>query len=165
MNFNLILSKLGISAQITQDVSLIIFTVLISFVYGMLLGKHKLMTVLVNIYISFAIITVIPANLIMNASTKILVFLSILVGLTIMSRRFFDITFSGAGSAFIWRVFLISFLEIGLILSIILSLMTKKEALSYISSNAYYYLVTGWAPLIWMSLPLAFMFFVYRKGR
>ena len=165
MNLNVILSKIGISTSLTQDFSLLIFMALASFIYGMLLGKHKLMTVLINIYVSFAVITVLPKEIVLDYNTKIIIFLIILVALTLMSRRFFDVSFSGAGSSFLWKVFLVSFIQIGMVLSIIFSLMPKKEALVYISANAYDYLVSGWALLIWMALPLVFMFFFYRKNR
>jgi len=83
----------------------------------------------------------------------------------LMNKRFFDLSFSGAGSSFLWRVFVISFMEISLILSIVLTIMPKKEALNFISGTAYGYLVSGWAPLIWVVLPLAFMFMVYKRNR
>jgi len=163
MNITLLFSKLGLSPQMSQNVMLIIFIALVSFVYGMLLGKHKLMTVLINIYVAFAVVSVIPKGFITDYNQKILIFLGILVVMTILDKRFFDISFSGAGSGFLFRVFSMSFLEIVLVLSIIFSFTPAKIALGYISSDAYTYLVTGWAPLIWMAAPLAYMFFIYKK--
>lgn len=163
MNLSLLLSNLGLSLQMSQNVMLIIFVALISFVYGMLLGKHKLMTVLINIYVAFAVVSVIPKSVLLDYNQKILIFLGILVIMTILDKRFFDISFSGAGSGFLFRVFSMSFLEIVLVLSIIFSYTPVKVALGYISSDAYAYLVTGWAPLIWMAAPLLYMFFIYKK--
>jgi len=165
MNPNILLSKIGISASLTLDVYLFIFMALTAFIYGMLLGKHKLMTVLVNIYVSFGITATLPKDLTSDYTIKVLVFLIVLVALTLMSRKFFDISFSGAGSAFLWKVFVVSFLQIGLILSIIFSIMPKKEALNYVSPDAFSYFTAGWAPLIWMILPLGFMFFLYRRNK
>jgi len=50
-----------------------------------------------------------------------------------------------------------------LVLSIIFSVVPKKVALDYISLGAYGYLTAGWMPTIWMALPLAYMFFVYKR--
>ena len=163
MNITLLFSKLGLPAQMSQNVMLIIFIALISFVYGMLLGKHKLMTVLINIYVAFAVVSVVPKDLIADYNSRILIFLGILAMMTILDKRFFDISFSGAGSGFLFRVFSMSFLEIVLVLSIIFSYTPIKVAMGYISADAYTYLVTGWAPLVWMAAPLVYMFFIYKR--
>jgi len=163
MNITLLLSKLGLSAAMSQNAMLLIFIALVSFVYGMLLGKHKLMTVLINIYVAFAVVSVIPKAMITDYNEKMLIFLGILVVMTILDKRFFDISFSGAGSGFLFRVFSMSFLEIVLVLSIIFSYTPAKIALTYISSDAYKYLTTDWMPLVWMAAPLVYMFFIYKK--
>ena len=163
MNFSLILSKLGLSQKLSQDVTLILIVALISFVYGMLLGKYKIMTVLINIYVSFALISVIPKDFLSDYDTKLLLFFVLVAGLTLISKRFFDLSMSGSGSYYLLRVFLMSFLQVALVLSIIFSIVPKKVAMEYISLDAYGYLTNGWMPAIWMALPLAFMFFVYKR--
>lgn len=165
MNFNLLLSKIGISYQLTQDITLLVFIVLASFAYGTFIGRYKLMTVLINIYISFAVINVIPVNLLGKDTSILLVFFVLLVGLTLASRRFFDISFSGSGTGFLWRVFSMSFLQVGLILSIAFSVIPRKVALVYISSAAHQYLASEWAKFIWMTAPLVYMFLLYRRDK
>lgn len=163
MNPITILSNLGVPANLMQDIMLLLFVALASFIYGTLIGRWRLMTVLINIYAAFAIITVIPADLIADYNLKLLIFFILLIGMTLLNKRFFDISFSGSGTNYMLRVFLMSFLEIALVLSIVFSLVPKKVALGYLSANAYGYLVVGWAPLVWMALPLVYMFFMYRK--
>jgi len=163
MNITLLLSKLGLSASMSQNVMLLIFIALLSFVYGMLLGKHKLMSVLINIYVAFAVVSVVPAKTFTDYNVQVIVFLGILVVMTILDKRFFDISLSGSGASFLFRVFSMSFLEIVLVLSIVFSYIPMKDALAFISKDAYVYLVTGWAPLIWMVAPLVYMFFIYKK--
>jgi hypothetical protein len=163
MNFSLFLSKLGLSQKLSQDVTLILIIALVSFVYGMLLGKYKIMTVLINIYVSFALISVIPAEFVTDYNTKLLLFFALVASVTLISKRFFDLSMSGSGSYFLLRVFLMSFLQVALVLSIIFSIVPKKVALDYISLDAYGYLTTGWMPAIWMALPLVYMFFVYKR--
>jgi len=161
MNISLLLSKFGLSSNLSQDMTLILFVALVGFVYGMVLGKHKLMSVLVNIYVSFAVINVIPEK----TGYEIYIFLGLLLVLTILSRKVFDVYFASGGSAFMWRIFTVSFFQVILIISILLSMLPKKEALSYVSSTAYNYLVVGWAPLAWMCIPLVAMFVLHRKSR
>jgi hypothetical protein len=140
MNFSLLLSKLGLSQKLSQDV-----------------------TVLINIYVSLALISVIPAEFVIDYNTKLLLFFALVAGLTLVSKRFFDLSMSGSGSYFLLRVFLMSFLQVVLVLSIIFSIVPKKVALGYISLDAYGYLTAGWMPTAWMALPLIYMFFVYKR--
>ena len=163
MNFSLFLSKLGLSQKLSQDVTLVLVIALISFIYGMLLGKYKIMTVLINIYVSLALISVIPAEFMMDYNSKLMLFFALVAGLTLVSKRFFDLSMSGSGSYFLLRVFLMSFLQVALVLSIIFSIVPKKIAMDYISLDAYGYLTAGWMPVIWMALPLVYMFFVYKR--
>jgi len=165
MNITLLLSKIGLPANLSQDVTLIIFVAFVSFVYGMLLGRHKLMSILVNVYVSFAVISVVPEKIFKAENQKVFAFLILLVILTFVSRKIFDIAFASGGSALIWRVFVVSFLQVALVLSIVLSLIPKKEALAYVSNTAYNYLVVGWAPFFWMIIPLIAMFLLYRKSK
>jgi hypothetical protein len=164
MNVTLLLSKIGLSPNLSQDVMLVLFIALLSFIYGMVLGKYRVMNILINIYISFAIIQVVPNALIKDDQMKVVVFFVLLVLLTIVSKRFYDISFSGAGSSFLWRIFVVSFLQIVLILSIIFSILPEKEALAYVSPSAFGYLVSGYFPLFWMVFPLIFLFFLCKKG-
>ena len=163
VNFSLFLSKLGLSQKLSQDVTLILIIALISFVYGMLLGKYKIMTVLINIYVSFTLISVIPKDFILDYNTKLILFFALVAGLTLVSKRFFDLSISGAGSYFLMKVFLMSFFQVALVLSIIFSIVPKKIALDYVSLDAYGYLTADWMPFIWMALPLVYMFFIYKR--
>lgn len=163
MNPTQLLSKLGISASLSQDIILLFVVVFISFVFGMFIGRQKLLSVLINIYISFAVVNVIPPNYFTDPSYRSLVFLIIVIGLTLLGGRMFDIYLSGAGSGFIWRVFAVSFLEVTLLLSILISLLPKKEALSYVSASSYGYLASDPMKFIWMIAPLVFMFFIHKR--
>jgi hypothetical protein len=164
MNLNYLLSQVGLSQKTGQDVVLVLFVALVGFIYGMLIGRSKIMTVLVNIYVAFAIITVIPKELVIDPMTKVFIFLGMIIALTFLSRKFFDLSFSGAGPSFLWRIFSMSFLQVAMVLSVILAIIPKKDALVYVSTSAYGYLTLGWAPLVWMALPLAYMLFLYRKS-
>lgn len=163
MDLSALLLKIGISQQLTQDVSLVLIILLASFLFGMLVGRNRIMAVLISTYVSFALISVVPGTIWPSYSYKFFAFLGILAILTLANKRFLDVYFSGTGSSFLWKVFFISFLEIVLILSIGLSFLPAKEALGYVSSNAYGYLVLGWSKIFWMVAPLIFMFFFGRR--
>lgn len=163
MDLSTLLFKIGISQQLTQDVSLVLIILLASFLFGMLVGRNRIMAVLISTYVSFALISVVPGTIWPDYSYKFFAFIGILAALTLANKRFLDVYFSGTGSSFLWKIFFISFLEVVLILSIGLSFLPAKEALSYVSQSAYGYLVLGWSKIFWMVAPLIFMFFFGRR--
>lgn len=165
MNLSSILPKLGLSAGMTQDFTLLIVLVLASFLFGIFIGRSRLISVLLNTYISVALVSVIPTAYLADYSNKVIVFLILVVGLTILGKRMFDLSISGAGSGFMWRVFVMSFLEIILLISIILTLIPKKVALGYVSASSYGYLATDPMKLILMAAPLLFLFFIQKRVR
>lgn len=142
---------------------LALFVALISFVFGMFIGRYRLISILVNIYVSFTIVSVVPERFFTEYYYKVILFWAIIVILTLASRRLFEIYITGSGSGFLWRIFVMSFLETVFLISVSLSLLPKKIALNYVSADAYQYLASEWASLIWMLIPLAFMFFIHRR--
>jgi len=165
MNLTTILSKLGISTSLTQDITLLLVIILASFLFGVFIGRSRLMAVLVNIYVSLAIVMAIPASYLADYSYKILAFLIILVFLTLWGKKIIDVSMGNVGSGFMWKIFALSFLEVVLILSIIVSLTPKKNALQYVSASSYGYLIDDPMKLIWMAAPLIFLFFVHGRSR
>lgn len=163
MNLSALLLKVGISQQLTQDVSLVLIILLASFLFGMLIGRNRIMAVLISTYVSFAMVSVVPGTIWPNESYQFFAFLGIAVILILANKRFLDVYFSGTGSGFLGKIFFISFLEIILILSIGFSFLPAEEALVYVSANAYSYLVLGWSKIFWMVAPLVFMFFFGRR--
>ncbi len=157
MNLDLLLSNLGVSKAFTQDISLLIIIALVSFVFGTFIGRHRLVAILVNIYVAISLISAVPSKFFTSYNYELLAFLAIVVGMTIFAKKLFEIQLSGAGSGFLWRVFAISFLEVVLIISVIFTIIPKKEALNYVSDTAYGYLTGEWWKLIWMAAPLVFL--------
>ena len=163
MDFNLIFSNMGISANLMQDIIFLAIVVLISFVFGMFIGRFRLVTVLINIYISLALLKAIPKGYLPDYSYNLLFFFALLIGLTLAGKKLFEIHISGAGSKFLWRVFAVSFLEIMLLVSVVLTLLPKKVALNYVSKNIYYYLTSPNAYFFWLVVPLVFIIMIHKK--
>ena len=163
MNFNSIFSQVGIPASMAQDVMFLLLVVLISFVLGMIIGKHRLVTVLINIYVSVAILKVVPAGYLASYTSVLLFFFALLVALTLLGSKLFEISISGSGSGFMLRVFAISFLEVMLLASITLSIMPKKEALLYVSKTVYGYMTESNFQFLWMVVPLVALFIIHKR--
>jgi len=163
MNLSLIFSKLGFSTGISQNIILLLAIIFVSFIFGMFMGRYKLISILINIYASLAIVSAIPEKYLTDYSYKLIAFLLITVALTLAGKKLFEIHISGSGSGFLWRVFAMSFLEVVMLTSIILTFMPKKAALGYVSPSSYEYLASENARLIWLIAPLIFMFFIHKK--
>ena len=159
----ILLGKIGISPALTQDISLLLIVAVFSIVFGMFIGRYKLITILINIYVSFAITQVVPDKYFSDYLYELTFFLLGIVILTISSRQLFEIYISGSGSGFLWRVFAMSFLEIIFLLSIVLSIVPKKMALEFVSPTAFEYMTGDNARLIWMIVPLIFMVFIHKR--
>ena len=163
MNLTLLLSKFGLSANMSQDVTLLLVVVFVSFIFGMFVGRYKLISILINIYVSLAIINAVPEKYMGDYTYRLTGFLVLVILLTLVGKRLFEIYISGSGSGFLWRVFTMSFLEVVMLISITLSLVPKKVALEYVSPSSYEYLASENAKLLWLIIPLAFMFFIHKR--
>jgi hypothetical protein len=163
MNLDLLLSNLGLSKAMAQDASLLIIIILVSFVFGMFIGRHRLVTILINIYAAVALLGAVPDKFFGTFNYKLLAFLAIVIGMTILGKKLFEIYLSGSGTGFLWRVFAMSFLEVVLIISVIFTIIPKKEALAYVSVTAYGYLTGDWWRFLWMAAPLVFVFIIHKK--
>lgn len=165
MQLEKIFSGLGLAKSTTELVTLLFVMVTISALFWVFIGRFRLHNFLINIYISYAILAVLPTEIMnMNKYFQIIAFFGFLIILTLMNRYLFDIHQNGSGLA-LWQVFVMSFLEVGLILSIILVFIPAKEALKYLSKDAIFYFTSVWARLIWMALPLLFLIFVNKRNR
>ncbi len=163
MNLSVIFSQMGLSAKTAQDVMLFLVIALVSFIYGMSIGRSRLITILINIYVSVALLSVFPKAILPDYTYNLILFFGVIILLTILGRKMFEIQLSGSGKGFLWRVFAMSFLEVVLMLSVALALVPKKIALGYISPNSYGYLVSENFAFLWMLLPLVFMFMIHKK--
>lgn len=163
MNLSQVFAQLGFSQKITLDLTLLFVIAFASFVFGMLIGRYRLITILINLYVAIAVLSVVSAKILPDYTNRLFLFFGIIVVLTILGKKMFEIPISGSGKGFLWRVFVMSFLEIMLALSMVLMIVPKKMALGYVSLSAYDYLVLDNAPLFWMLVPLIFMFLIHKK--
>ncbi|EKE11382.1 MAG: hypothetical protein ACD_15C00096G0001, partial [uncultured bacterium] len=101
----------------------------ISVMFWLVIGRFRLHNALINIYISFAILQVAYEEILaFGKFMPISVFLILVVFLTLVDSNLFEIHLSGSGLA-IWQVIVLSFLEAGLLVSIVSSLVPEKQIL------------------------------------
>ncbi len=163
MNFNLIFSQLNFSADGIQDLIFVVVIVLISFVFSVLIGRSRLIAVLINSYVALAILKAIPANFLTTYTSSLLFFFSFFIGLFLLGKKLFEIRIYGSGSGFLWRVFALSFLEIMLLTSVTLSIIPKRIDSLYVSKNIYQLLASPNAYFFWLIMPLIGLLLVRKK--
>lgn len=163
MNLNLLLVKFGLPLSFAQDFTLILIVVLVSFIFGAFVGRYRLITILINIYISLALLAAVPGGYLKDYSYQLAFFFAAVIIFTILGKKLFEISISGSGSGFLWRVFAMSFLEVMLLVSIAVSIAPKKIALGYVSVSTYQYLASPNAQFLWLLAPLIFVFIIHKK--
>jgi hypothetical protein len=165
MQLDKIFMNLGLAKSATELATLLLVLLVVSTIFWLLIGRFRLHNFLINVYISYAILLVLPKEAIsLLANFQIVFFVGLIVILTFLNKYLFDIHQSGSGLA-MWQVFIMSALEVLLVLSIFVSLLPAKEVLKYISKDSLIYFTMPWWRLAWMILPLAFLVFVKKRER
>lgn len=164
MQLNKILLDFMSGNNVTELVTLLAILLGLSAVFWVLIGRFRLHNFLINIYIAFAVVQVVPKDTMsFMKNSSILLFLILLIILTLINKYLFDIHQYGSGLA-LWQVLLVSFFEVALLLSIILPILPTKDILQYISKNSLNYFTDPWWRVGWMIAPLVFLAFMKKRS-
>lgn len=165
MQLEKLFKSLGLSVASAELVTLVLVILAITVAFWLLVGRFRLHSVLINIYISFALAGALPKQIIgTNTTLLILLFMISIVLLTLMGKYTFDIHLSGSGLAY-WQIFIMSFLEVGLIMSLLAGFVGDKTLLKFLSKDALFYFSSPWAKFLWLAMPLAFLIYINKRGR
>ncbi len=164
MQLEKIFHSFGLSASLAELVTVFLVMLAIAVILWLVVGKKRLHNSVMNIYLSFALVQVLPVNLIStNKNLSVLIFLILLVVLTLIGNYTFDIGLSGSGLAY-WQIFLMSFFEVGAVFSITASFLGDKQLLQYVSKDALFYFTSPWAKFTWLALPLLFLIYINKRN-
>jgi hypothetical protein len=165
MQLEKVFYKLGLSVGLAETVTLVLVLLAITVAFWLLVGRFRLHNVLINIYISFALVQAVPKDVMTTtANFPVMLFLILVVLLTLLGKYTFDIHLSGSGLVY-WQIFTMSFLEVGLIISVLVTFLGDKLLLKYVSKDALFYFSSPWAKFLWLALPLAFLIFINKRSR
>lgn len=159
------------------DLFIILFFVAAVFVYGLSLGRDRVLIMTLAIYISLAIIDHLPfLSKIMEASFwpnfvlfKALTFSGTFVLLFFLLARSALLRSLGARDVYSswWQVLLFSFLQVGLLVSTVLSFL-PAETLAHLSPTTLKIFATETASFVWVVAPVIGMMFgraIRRRSR
>jgi len=157
------LIQLGLPEKFAGDIFFAFVIIIIGIALGFLMGRYRLIELVLATYISIAIMSVIPSYMLSFMQySELLIFILLIISFTMLGEYFFDIHLSSSSSAF-WRMSMIGTLETGLIFSILIGYIPGYILLKYISSGVYNFFTLPWAQLFWMIVPLLFLFVTSRK--
>lgn len=155
----------------TWDLFIYLFFVIAVVIYGLSLGRDRILAILVSVYMALAVATSLP-YITDEISQKfgfgpafvlrILVFLGFIVGLFLLFSKIGLVTAFG-GKAGIVLIGLFSFLHVGLLISCILSFLppTAMNALAPITKAIF---TSNFARFFWIVAPILAMFLVKPKA-
>jgi len=171
MNFS---SITNFSLSSSWDWAILFVFLAVAFVYGLSMGKNRLVVVILGAYFSFLLTKFFPwtdlplINLeeAPSSTVQIFIFLAIILGFYFLiphSALSSAVRLRGRGRASWWQTLVLSILQIGLIFAVILSFLPSKitAGLSPLAKTIF---VGPLAQFIWLLLPLlAIMFFRRRR--
>jgi len=160
-------------ANPTWDLFIVLFFVVGALLYGLSLGRDRVVIILVSIYMALAVVSNAPylrdfnAELTINQGfvLRIGFFLGIfLVLFFLLSRSALLKILGGEGGGSWWQVIILSFLQCGLIISVILSFL-PEETLNNLTPFIKQSFVSDAAKFSWLVLPIIMMAIIRGKKK
>lgn len=147
------------------DLFIVLFFIIAAFLYGLSLGRDRVIVLLVSIYMALAIVHTAPyldsvtAEISLNNASiyKVTIFLGVFIILFfLMSRSALVNTIASDAHGRWWHSILFSFFHIGLLLSITLDYL-PEDVLSNISGEMRNFLISDPAKFFWLVAPVIVM--------
>lgn len=157
--------------QPSWDLFIFLFFIIASLIYGISLGRDRIIVILVSIYMALAIVNYIPfinaftANISVNDAFALRV--SVFLGVFIL--LFFFLSHSAllrtlghaAAQGPLWQVMIFSFLHVGLLISVTLSFFPHNLS-SVLLPTTQLFFTSDIAKALWVSFPLLAMMILGR---
>ena len=160
-------------AQPNWDLFIILFFVVAAFLYGLSLGRDRVIVILVSIYMGLAIVNTAPylndfsAEVSFNNASifKVTIFLGIFIALFfLLSRSALLHTIAASDSpGRWWQSILFSFFHVGLMISIVMAYL-PKDIVNNVSAGMRNLFISDPAKFFWLVAPIVVMVLI-RKGK
>lgn len=156
------------------DLFIVLFFLIASLIYGLSLGRDRILVILIAIYMALAVVNYAPfAEKLIKGTTledffliKVLSFAAVFLILFFLLARSALLHTIGAKSSggSWWQVFVFSILHVGLLISITLSFLPASIT-QQLSEFTYNVFVTETARFIWIIMPIVVMALVRKPKR
>lgn len=156
-------------ANPSWDLFLVGFFVVGALLYGVSLGKDRIISIMVSIYMALAVVAALPDFVLNikvneNYTLQITAFIAIFVVLFfLLSRQAVLNSLAPTTQGKWWQVLLFSILHVGLLVSVTLSFM-PPEMVHKFSGLTQYIFTNEWTRFAWIIAPIIAMIFVGRSA-
>lgn len=150
----------------TWDVFILLFFVIGALLYGLSLGRDRVIVILVGIYMALAVVTNAPAlstlNVALNLNENYVLRISLFLGIFVIvffllsrSALLKTIGRSGAPGSW-WQTIIFSILQVGLLISVTLNFLPREmtQGLTEVTRNIF---MSDQGRSAWLILPILFM--------
>jgi hypothetical protein len=157
------------------DLFIILFFVVFSMLYGVSLGRDRILSIIIAIYMALAVVHTVPAfsgiageQLSVSVGStfafRVTLFLgTLLLIFFFLSRSALSWTLGGQDTGPLWQVVLYSILHVGLLISVTLSFLpTQTIGLFAPITRSLFLSETG--RMVWVVLPIIAMVFARPRG-
>jgi len=157
----------------TWDLFIIIFFLAAVFLYGLTLGRDRVLVILISMYMALAVINTAPyidtlkaeINVGQFFAMRVIIFLGLFVFLFFLIARSALLRSFTKDSPGSWsQVFVFSVLHVGLLMSITLTFL-PKDALAHLAPITQSVFISDPGRLAWLILPIAAMIFMKDRHR
>lgn len=160
------LPGVGLSKDIASVLSFLLLFVGLSIATGFVFGRNKLVNIFINVYIALAFVSVIPVVVFPDTPyADAILFAVLLVFLTAVDQHLFDLHIPNASYDIFWRLFVMSVLVIGMIVSVLTSLLPKKAVLALPFPFVLDFFGPPVANILWLSVPIFVLIFMNKRLR
>ncbi len=160
------LPVIGLSKDIAGMLSFLFLFVGASIAVGFVFGRNKLVNIFINIYIALAFVSILPSTIFSDTPyADAILFFVLLVFLTAIDQHLFDLHIPNASYDLFWRLFVMSVLVIGMIVSVLVSLLPKEAVRSLPFPFMLEYFGPPIANILWLSIPILLLIFMNKRLR
>lgn len=153
--------------QPTWDLFIVLFFIIAGFLYGLSLGRDRIIVIIISIYITLAVVNTPPVMTILRGLTmwKMSTFLVVFIVLFfLLSRSALMKTFGAEAQGSWWQVILFSVVHVGLLLSVVLSFL-PVEAVAKLSPMTRSLFVYDYARFAWIVGPIILLILLKNKPK
>ena len=156
------LVQLGVPVIWVGDVVFFALLAIIGMGLGFFLGRYRLLSFSLGMYLAFVMFQVIPQEILPNGEYISFIFFLILVTVfTVFDYRLFDVGASDITRT-MWKSILFGVASVGMFMEMAVMFLPYRVLVTFFSSHSISYFTGTYSGLIWLGAPLLLLLLVRR---